>query len=265
MEQDNFSWPKDPLENEKPLLPFSWTDCSPRKAWRGEGNLLQLIPDVGRGSTPAARKSLSGTPFHNIGNSCKTPISDVLLFRETSPVFAKKWLWMANQPCIYFKKTWKQPCYFWKHGHLFRVSWQGGVTVESSLKNRESVVPPTALLRVVTSDLGKQRQKVPPWKSPKLTQPWQGPTADSSSEGAEHWHREMQEWILPKNFATKHGGPSNSTKFNYKASLVLFLCTQATKLTWTQCLLSFTTDQQQKVPKILQIHCKDTLYKIVVQ
>lgn len=37
---------------------------------------------------------------------------------------------MTNQPCIYFKKTWKQPCYFWKHGHLFGASWQEGVTVD---------------------------------------------------------------------------------------------------------------------------------------
>lgn len=92
---------------------------------------------------------------------------------------------MTNQPCIYFKKSWKRPCYFWSHGHLFRVSWQGRVTVESYLKNRESVVPPTALLRIVTSDFKKpQRQKVPPCSSPKLTQTWQRPTPDSSSEGA---------------------------------------------------------------------------------
>lgn len=92
---------------------------------------------------------------------------------------------MTNQPCIYFKKTWKQPCYFWKHRHLFGATWQEGVTVQSSLKNRESAVPPTALLRTVTSDLKKpRRRKVPPWKSPKLTQTWQWPTADSSSEGA---------------------------------------------------------------------------------
>lgn len=54
---------------------------------------------------------------------------------------------MTNRPCIYFKKTWKQPCYFWKHVHLFRASWRGGTTVESYLWNRESVVPPTALLQ----------------------------------------------------------------------------------------------------------------------
>lgn len=81
--------------------------------------------------------------------------------------------------------------------------------MESSLKNRESVVPPTALLRIVTSDCKKPRRE----KGPSSPRPGDDPHQIPHRKVQEYCHREMQEPILPGNFATKHGGPSKSTKF----------------------------------------------------
>lgn len=169
-EQDNSSWHKSVFQQ---VLPILFIVCNPRKGLESRGSaaarsLMRVNPPP-----LLPERTISGTPCHDLGNSCKTPGSDVLLWCEISAVFAKQWLWMTNQPCIYFKKAWKQPCYFWKHGHLFRASWQGRSTVEGNLKNRESVVPPTALLRILVHDVKSkptQRQEVPPWSKPKLKQ-----------------------------------------------------------------------------------------------